>query len=244
MAEEASAEGAVDEALVSEEAQAADVKDSQTDGVEVSRTEAESELSDKAFVSEEAREDGASRDEAGEAPTQPVKVRKLTREERELYAPFIQSRSAREKLVKAIDSISMAAFTGNLIVTGEEGMNAMGLAQRMIKEVKMTDSNFSGKVAKVSGRSLNQRDVEATIRDLNNGALIIKQASGMTKDTAGRLYEVLQQETLGIVVVLVDTKKAMTKLLLNSHRLVECFNARVDLEPLSNATLAAFGQQS
>ena len=58
-----------------------------------------------------------------------AKVRALTREERELYAPFIQSKSAREQLVKAIDNISLAAYTGNVIITGEEGMDTLSLAK-------------------------------------------------------------------------------------------------------------------
>ena len=70
-------------------------------------------------------------DEQPQTPEPPVverdkaKVRALTREERELYAPFIQSKSAREQLVKAIDNISLAAYTGNVIITGEEGMDTL-----------------------------------------------------------------------------------------------------------------------
>lgn len=74
-------------------------------------------------------------DEQPQTPEPPVverdkaKVRALTREEHELYAPFIQSKSAREQLVKAIDNISLAAYTGNVIITGEEGMDTLSLAK-------------------------------------------------------------------------------------------------------------------
>lgn len=102
-------------------------------------------------------------DEQPQTPEPPAverdkaKVRALTREERELYAPFIQSKSAREQLVKAIDNISLAAYTGNVIITGEEGMDTLSLAKNMIREIQATDSNFSGKVAKISGRALNKK---------------------------------------------------------------------------------------
>lgn len=88
-------------------------------------------------------------DEQPQTPEPPVverdkaKVRALTREERELYAPFIQSKSAREQLVKAIDNISLAAYTGNVIITGEEGMDTLSLAKNMIREIQATDSQFS-----------------------------------------------------------------------------------------------------
>ena len=134
-------------------------------------------------------------DEQPQTPEPPVverdkaKVRALTREERELYAPFIQSKSAREQLVKAIDNISLAAYTGNVIITGEEGMDTLSLAKNMIREIQATDSNFSGKVAKISGHALNKKDVADTLSKLKNGALIIGKASEMNDTTVNTLYK-------------------------------------------------------
>ena len=190
--------------------------------------------------------------EAGEAPEQPerpaverdkAKVRALTREERELYAPFIQSRSAREQLVKAIDNISLAAYTGNVIITGEEGMDTLSLAKNMVREIQATDSNFSGKVAKISGHALNKKDTADTVSKLKNGALIICKASEMNDATANVLHKALQQESQGIVIILEDTKRDIDKFLEKHEKLRECFTARMDVEALSNNTLVAFGKQ-
>ncbi len=172
-----------------------------------------------------------------------AKVRSLTREEKELFAPFIQNRRSREQLVKALDGISMAAYTGNLIITGEEGMDTLTLAKNIMREVRMVDSNFSGKVAKVSGQGLNEKDVARTLEELTNGALIIQKASGMSGGTAGMLHRLLQHERFGIIVVLEDTEKAMKKLFLGTPDLYGDFTARIDLEALSNDSLVAFGRQ-
>lgn len=172
-----------------------------------------------------------------------AKIRALTREEKELYAPFIQSRSAREQLVKAIDNVSLAAYTGNIIITGEEGMDTLSLAKNMIREMQATDSNFLGKVAKISGRALNNKDVAVTIEQLKSGALIIAKASEMNEETTNTLYKSLQKESLGIVIVLEDTKKAMDKFLNTHKQLKNSFTARVDVEALSNDMLVAFGKQ-
>lgn len=172
-----------------------------------------------------------------------AKVRALTREEKELYAPFIQSRSGREKLVKAIDNISMAAYTGNIIITGEEGMDTLSLAKNMIREVQMTDSNFSGKVAKISGQGMNSKNVEETLERLKNGALIIQKAGDMEAETVRALHKELQKENFGIIVVLEDTKKAIGKLLTAYPKLKENFTARMDVEAMSNDTLVSFGRQ-
>ena len=172
-----------------------------------------------------------------------ARVRALTREERELYAPFIQSRSAREQLVKAIDNISLAAYTGNVIITGEEGMDTLSLAKNMIREIQATDSNFSGKVAKISGRALNKKNTADTLSRLKNGALIICKASEMNDSTANALHKALQQESQGIVIILEDTKRDIDKFLEQHEKLRECFTARMDVEALSNDTLVAFGRQ-
>ena len=188
-------------------------------------------------------------DEQPQTPEPPVverdkaKVRALTREERELYAPFIQSKSAREQLVKAIDNISLAAYTGNVIITGEEGMDTLSLAKNMIREIQATDSNFSGKVAKISGHALNKKDTADTLSKLKNGALIICKASEMNDTTVNTLYKALQQENQGIVIILEDTKREIDRFLEKHEKLKESFTARMDVEALSNDTLVAFGRQ-
>lgn len=172
-----------------------------------------------------------------------AKVRALTREERELYAPFIQSKSAREQLVKAIDNISLAAYTGNVIITGEEGMDTLSLAKNMIREIQATDSNFSGKVAKISGHALNKKDAAETLNRLQNGALIICKASEMNSKTVDTMYKALQQENQGIVIILEDTRKEIDRFLEKYEKLQESFTSRMDVEALSNDTLVAFGRQ-
>ena len=191
----------------------------------------------------------ASEDEQPQTPERPTverdkaKVRALTREERELYAPFIQSKSAREQLVKAIDNISLAAYTGNVIITGEEGMDTLSLAKNMIREIQATDSNFSGKVAKISGHALNKKDAAETLNRLQNGALIICKASEMNSKTVDTMYKALQQENQGIVIILEDTRKEIDRFLEKYEKLQESFTSRMDVEALSNDTLVAFGRQ-
>ncbi|MDR2044720.1 MAG: hypothetical protein LBQ15_10245 [Clostridium sp.] len=180
----------------------------------------------------------AAEEEQGE-----VFPRSLTKEEKELYAPYIQSKSARERLVTAIDNISMAAYTGNLLVTGEEGMNTLTLAKNMIQEAQRNDSSFSGKVATVSGASLNKQEVSSILKHFENGALMIRQASGMNRKTAESLAKSLEQESISIIVAMEDTKKAADRLLEEYPQLETCFTARMDVEALSNDVLVKFGRK-
>ena len=237
---------------VSEETTAEIEEASEETTAEIEEASEESAAEAKEEPEEQAVEQAVEEvpeDEQPQTPEPPVverdkaKVRALTREERELYAPFIQSKSAREQLVKAIDNISLAAYTGNVIITGEEGMDTLSLAKNMIREIQATDSNFSGKVAKISGHALNKKDAADTLSKLKNGALIICKASEMNDTTVNTLYKALQQENQGIVIILEDTKREIDRFLEKHEKLKESFTARMDVEALSNDTLVAFGRQ-
>ncbi|MDE6127701.1 MAG: hypothetical protein K2G16_00720 [Lachnospiraceae bacterium] len=171
------------------------------------------------------------------------KVRAMSPEERQHFGHYLQSKATKEQIVYAIDNISMAAYTGNVIITGEEGMDTMTLAKNLIKEVQQTDSNFSGKIAKISGDALNKKKVGATFKKLVNGALIIQNAGALKKETAEQIRNALEQEHSGIIVVLEDLKKSMDKLLKRSPALLECFNIRIDIEALDNDSLVAIGKK-
>lgn len=257
----------MEEAEDEEPDQASDMDDyGETEEIEEIEEPEETEESEEAEESEEteeSEEDGPEKsneeglpeeemsDEEGqpekEAPAlqerEQTKTRALTKEEKEIFAPFIHSRSGQEKLAKAIDSISLAAYTGNIIITGEEGMDTLTLAQKMIRELQMSDSNFSGKVAKISGKGMNGKDVGKTLGQVKSGALIIRKASGMAEATVDALHKALQQEDFGIVIVLEDTKKNMDKLLANHPKLGESFTARMHVEAMGNDALVAYGRQ-
>ena len=237
-----------EEAAESDEA--AEEKKPEEEAAEAEAKEADDEEADEAEEgSDEAGEaDGEAEAAEGESEAKPVerertRVRALTAEEKELFGQFIQNRTDRERLVKAIDNISMAAYIGNIIITGDEGMDTLTLAKNMIREVQMTDSNFSGKVAKISGRGMNNKDVAETLERLKYGALIIQKASELNETTVQNLYKALQQDYFGIIVVIEDTKRSMQRLLKTYPELLEVFTARMDVEALSNDTLAEIAKK-
>ena len=192
----------------------------------------------------DARDDEEDRDEDSDVSektsSEGVVSRTLTKEQKELFAPFIQGRESREQLIQALDVISLAAYTGNVVITGREGLDTIGLAKSLIREVQQNDNNFSGKVAKISGASLNKRDVEEIMSGLVNGALIIQKAGEINETTAKKLYKLLQQENRGIIVILEGTKRALNTFFEKYQLLESCFNARIDMEALSDDALVAF----
>ncbi len=165
-------------------------------------------------------------------------IRELTDEEKELFGPCVNNKKTKEQLIHTLDNMSMAAYTGNVIITGEEG-STLDLAKNLIREMQNNDGNFSGKAAKISGAVLNKKDIHETIGRLVNGALIIEKASGLNAETIAKLNKELEKYNVGLLLFMEDTKLDMNKLLSKNEKLKENFNLRVDIEPLDNEALVA-----
>ena len=170
-------------------------------------------------------------------------VRELSEEERRLFASYTQNRKTREQIVHAIDNVSMAAYTGNVIITGGEGADTLTLAKNLVKEIQQTDSNFSGKIAKISAESLNRKEMGPILDRLQNGALIVQNCGELNEETVGRLRSALDREHNGLVVLMEGTKKAVNKMLRVNAGLAECFNIRIDIEELDNDSLVEYGKK-
>ncbi len=196
-------------------------------------------------VSEEETADAeeTADEESQSKPGAGYKSRELSKSEREQFAPFIHHKKTRRQIVEALDNISMASYTGNVIVTGEEGTGTIALAKLLVKEIQLTDNNFSGRVAKISGDTMNKKDVGATLAKLAGGALIIEKASTLKKAAAEGLAKEMNQEGRGLVVILEDAKTPMNDFLAKHEALSAIFNLRVDLEALDDQTLVKYAKK-
>ncbi len=196
-------------------------------------------------VSEEETADAeeTADEESQSKPGAGYKSRELSKSEREQFAPFIHHKKTRRQIVEALDNISMASYTGNVIVTGEEGTGTIALAKLLVKEIQLTDNNFSGRVAKISGDTMNKKDVGATLAKLAGGALIIEKASTLKKAASEGLAKEMNQEGRGLVVILEDAKTPMNDFLAKHEALSAIFNLRVDLEALDDQTLVKYAKK-
>lgn len=170
-------------------------------------------------------------------------IRAMSRAEKQLFASFVPTRGSMKKLVRALDKLSLAAYTGNLIITGDPGSDTLSLAKNIVKDVKSKDSNFSGKLAKIEGDAFNKKDPGELIDKLAGGALIIDAAGEINDESIYRLLDALNQERTGILVILIDIKRNIKKLISANPEMESFFNARFDIEALDNGTLVAYGCQ-
>lgn len=169
-------------------------------------------------------------------------LREFTPEEKELFENFAVTKKIRKQIIGALDTMSLAAYTGNVLITGEPGLGTVRLAKNLIREYQAMDANFSSKVAKITGEKLNLRDLREVFDKLKNGAIIIEKANGLTEETLYQLAGLLNQEELGIIVIMEDTRKEITKLLEKQAMIADYFNIRIDLMEMDNDALVAYAK--
>lgn len=244
--EEAKAEETAEEPAEepAEEAEAEETAEEPVEEAEAEETEEEpaEEAKEPEEGEEKAKEQKSTKTKEPESDKN-SKVRELSTEEQQLFGSYTQNKKTKEQIVHAIDNVSMAAYTGNVIITGEEGADTLTLAKNLIKEVQQTDSNFSGKIAKISGESLNRKEMGPILDRLKNGALIVQNGGALNEETVGRLRSALEQEHNGLIILLEDSKKAINKLLKANAELSNCFNIRIDIEELDNDSLVEYGKK-
>ncbi len=238
--EETEAAGEAEEAPVSDATDSIEVK-----AVREALKEDEQETGSRAKTVERdnsgSSKRAASGEDESESEDESEGQRRLSEEEKELFGHYLTRKSTSRQIAYALDNMSMAAYSGNVIVTGEEGVGTIDLAKNLIKYLQSTDSNFVNRqVAKVSGKGLNDKDLPALFEKLNGGAIIIESARGMKKSTVMKLIKILDSENLGILAVLEDTSEGMDKIVGTLPKLGELFNVRIDLKALDDKALVNY----
>jgi hypothetical protein len=191
-----------------------------------------SSLSEKIVEATHKEASGAKREE----------VRDFTPQEQTLFENFAVTKKIKKQIINALDNMSLAAYTGNVIVTGDAGLDTMRMAKHLIKEYQSQDAEFSGKIAKITGEKINERNIKEIFDKLDKGGIIIEKANGMSEEKLYEMASLLNQENLGIVVILEDTRKEITKLLEKQAMIADYFNLRIDLMEMDNNALVAYAK--
>ena len=200
------------------------------------------ELKDiKDEIEEELKKESKSAKRAEKSTSKHGK-RDLSEAERARFGPFVHHKSTRRQLVNVLDNFTLASYTGNVLVTSEEDYEVTTFSKLLVKEIQMSDSNFTGKVAKVSGDNLNKKDVAETLKCVANGALIISEAEGLRKTTVENLLKELQQTERGVIVVMQGHADVIDKIVEKNEGMAEAFNLRVDLKAFDNKTLVEYAK--
>lgn len=171
-----------------------------------------------------------------------MKGRDLTSSEMEQFAAFVRRRSTQRQLANVLDNVTLASYTGNVLIAAEEDIEVTTFSKLLIQEIQNSDSNFTGKVALVSAESLNKKEISAVLEKVKNGALIISEPHLLKKKTVESLISELNKDGIGIVILIQGRGDILDKLLEQNEGLRECFNLRVDLEAFDAKTLVEYAK--
>lgn len=168
----------------------------------------------------------------------------LTKTERKIFGSIAQTKELREQIAAALSKVSLLPYSGNIIVTGENGTGALEIAQNIVLDLTETKRGFSGKSVVYQSSDLEGKDILQIVKEVANGALIIDHAGDLSADLCNRLMKAgNEQEENGIVFIFVDTQKDIERLGRSFPKLPEYFDARIDITVLDNDGLVKFGQE-
>ena len=168
--------------------------------------------------------------------------REFDESEMAIFGRFEGIESLKAQIVDVMDDMRMEASRGNVIVMGSENFGRKSLAIDIVKAIQSMDSSFSGKVAKISGEALNKKNIPMTLQKLQNGALIVENAGGLTPITLNAITETLQNDVDNILVVFEGEKDSLEPLLNGCAETKTVFDARIVIEDFSNSDLVAYAK--
>ena len=172
----------------------------------------------------------------------------LTEEQKKLFSYFVPVRGMSEQLVDVLEQDKNCtnrkgtSGTGNLLIIGNKGNGKTVLAVDVVKAIQKQRDIRQGKVAIVTGESLNKKRIGDIFRKLYGGALIIEKAGQMNEKTLAKLNKAMEQDTGELLVVLEEQRKPLDRLLSSNREFRRKFTSRLEVPIFINDELVTFGQ--
>ena len=171
----------------------------------------------------------------------------LTEEQKKLFSYFVPVRGMSEQIVEVLDNDRRAqregtSKTGNLLVIGRKGSGKTVLAVDIVKAIQKQRNLKQGKVAIVTGESLNKKELANIIQKLKGGAIIIEKAGKLNSRTIKELNHLMERKTGEMLFVLEDQRKPLERILTANPDFKKKFTSRLELPIFINDELVTFGQ--
>ena len=171
----------------------------------------------------------------------------LTEEQKKLFSYFVPVRGMSEQIVEVLDNDRRAqregtSKTGNLLVIGRKGSGKTVLAVDIVKAIQKQRSLKQGKVAIVTGESLNKKELTNIIQKLRGGAIIIEHAGKLNARTVKELNYLMEKKTGELLFVLEDQRKPLERIMTANPDFKKKFTSKLELPVFINDELVTFGQ--
>lgn len=168
--------------------------------------------------------------------------REFNDNEYKIFCRYDGMENVKAQLVDALDKMSMDPASGNVIIMGPESADTKGIAISIVKAMQGKNPEFSGKVAKISGEALNKKNIKLTLEKLENGALIVERAGGLTQESVVLINATLSESKKPILVLFEGIRENIKPLFRYTKLMKTVFDARIDIAEYTNDDLVNYGR--
>ena len=172
----------------------------------------------------------------------------LDEEQLRIFSYFVPVSGMKQQICQALEGIyqrkrdDRSSSCGNLIIMGGKGSGKTVLATDFIRAIKKSGRNPNGKVGKITGDTLNQKELSQLLKKVAGGYLIIERAGEITRETAIRLGLLMDQDTDGLLVIIEDSRKEIEKVLSRDINFANKFTERIKIPIFNSDELVEFAR--
>lgn len=183
-----------------------------------------------------------------EEDTAPRTITELSHEQKEIFSYFAPINGMKQQLCQAMTGIirhldnNENSGCGNLIIQGGRGCGKTVLATDVVKAVQKEIGKPNGRIGKIEGSVLNQKDIVQLFKKVSGGCLIIEKAGEISRETAVKLSLLMESETSGLLVILEDTSRGIAKALGKDEGFASKFTEKLNIPIFTSDELVSFAR--
>lgn len=175
-------------------------------------------------------------------------ITKLNEEQKEIFSYFVPVTGMEQQLCQVLEGTlhrrgnTNTSASGNILIIGGRGSGKTVLATDIIKAVQKSGKHSGGKIGKIAGSSLNQKDLSQLLKKVAGGYLIIEKAGDMSQETVTKLSLLMEQDTQGLMVIMEDTRAGIDKVLARDASFTRKFTERIKIPVFTSDELVQFAK--
>ena len=194
----------------------------------------------EAEYDEEEMDYGEDEPESSDIPEE------LSQEEEELFSYFMPVNGMKEQISEALSGVAKhldenAGF-GHIMIQGIHGNGKTVLATSLVKVLQKRTGRPNGRIGKIEGKSLNEKDIAMLFRKIAGGCLIVEKAGDISRETAVRMGLCLETDESDILIILEDTKEGLKKALGRDEKFAKKFTEKIEIPIFTSDELVAFAK--